>query len=809
MGTAEIGTAGTGTVGVDTVGVGAAQRQPAELPRTVRTHCPYCALQCAMDLTVTESLRPEAGASTEAAGRPGLEVEVTGAEFPTNQGRLCRKGATAAALLGDHEDRITTPLRQLRDETGRRTGEFEELGWEEALDHIAARVREIQEAHGPDALGVFGSGGLTNEKTYALGKFARLALGTSQIDYNGRFCMSSASKASTMVFGLDRGLPFPLTDLDEACTILLLGSNVADTMPPFVQHLEGAREAGGLTVVDPRRSNTAELTAAGAGTHIAPVPGGDLVLLLALAHVVLAEGFADQEYLAERVSGLEEFRRAVSAWWPERAQAETGVGADQIRRTARRLGHAASAARSGGSPVYILTGRGVEQHTDGTDTARAAISLALLLGLPGAVSDAGRPRGGYGTLTGQGNGQGGREMGQKSDQLPGIRSITSPADREHIAQVWGMAPEEIPGPGLPAAQLLHRMGPRRKRAAGAEHHQGVSALFVHGSNIAVSAPDAGRVIENLRALDLLVVADFFLSETAQEADVVLPVLQWAEEEGTMTSLEGRVLRRRRAVAPPDDGPRSELWIWKELAGRLGHTTGFTDDPEEVFDEIRAATCGAAADYSGLEWSMIDAGQAPYWPLPPSNGRPAPSRSAGLRARGAEHPTGERSATGEPVIGTPRMFTEGFAHSDGRAHLAALRPRRQSAPAAGELTLTTGRVMEHYQSGAQTRRVEPLRQVHPEVFLQVHPVTAREHGLTDGGYAVVENAQGEMTARVRCDEGIRADTVFAPFHFAGSGAANLLTRGLIDPHSSMPEFKSTPVRIRPADPAAEPKLGAGS
>lgn len=759
---------------------------PEQSTRTVKTHCPYCALQCAMNLTVTE----RDGAATD--------YEIEGASFPTNRGRLCRKGNTAHELLKRTGDRIMAPLVQERAADGARTGAFRETTWDHALNVIADRVRNIQEAHGRDAVGVFGSGGLTNEKAYALGKFARVGLGTSHIDYNGRFCMSSASKASTLVFGLDRGMPFPLTDLDDACTILLLGSNVADTMPPFVQHLAGAREKGGLIVVDPRRSTTAELTADGGGLHIAPAPGGDLVLLLALANVIIEEGFAAQSYLDSRVEGYAEFRRSVSHWWPERAQATTGVGADQIRAVARKLGHAAHAARHGGDPVYILTGRGVEQHRDGTDTACAAISLALVLGLPGARTD-GRSRGGYGTLTGQGNGQGGREMGQKSDQLPGNRRITDPEDRAHMAQVWGVAETEIPGPGTPATQLLHTMGTVDEWG----EPKGVSALFVHGSNIAVSAPDTGRVIRNLRSLELLVVADFFMSETASEADVVLPVLQWAEEDGTMTNLEGRVLRRRKAVDPPsgrshvspatDVGPRSELWIWHELARRLGSPAEFPVDPRAVFAEIREATSGAAADYSGLDWDLIDAGHAPYWPVPSST------------------LSGEESLTGEPVVGTSRMFEERFAHANGKARLTALRPRRQPVPVAGQLTFTTGRVMEHYQSGAQTRRVDALRQVHPEVVVQIHPATAAEHGLDEGGYAVVENAQGSMVAKVEFAAGIRSDTIFAPFHFPGQGTANLLTRGLTDPQSFMPEFKNTPASIRAATaeevPAGESTPGA--
>lgn len=712
-----------------------------------RTHCPYCALQCAMTLSVDDA-GPAGTAPT---------VTVAGARFPTNRGRLCRKGATAARLLGDRPDRLTAPL--IREGADRGATALREASWDEALDLVATRLIALQHRHGPDAIGVFGSGSLTNEKAYTLGKFARTALRTSRIDYNGRFCMASAAKAATEVFGLDRGLPFPLTDLDEACTVVLFGSNVADTMPPFVQHLQKARDLGGLIVVDPRRSTTAQLTEAGAGHHIAPAPGTDLPLLLSLAHVLLAEGLADERYLGRRTTGLEDFRRSVADWWPERAQAACGVSALRIRWLARHLAAAARAAKAGGDPVVILTGRGVEQHRDGTDTAKAAISLALLLGLPGTR------HGGYGTLTGQGNGQGGREMGQKADQLPGLRSITAPADRQTVAARWGTTAEALPGPGLPATQLLHTLGTER----------GVKALLVHGANVVVSAPDARHVERGLRALDLLVVCDFFLSETAALADVVLPVLQWAEEDGTLTNLEGRVLRRRRAVTGPA-GARSELWILAELARRLGSTVPLAEEPEEVFAEIRRVTAGGPADYSGLGWDRC-AEVAAYWPLtgPPST---------------------ETTETGEPVLGTPRVFTDRFAHPDGRAHLGTITVRGAQPASAQGLTLTTGRLMEHYQSGTQTRRVAELLGVHPEATVSVHPATAAQRGLTDGGRAELRSATGTARARVVLDAGLRTDSVFMPFHFAGAGAANRLTAGLLDPRSQMPEFKSTPVDLHP-------------
>nr|WP_159555057.1 molybdopterin oxidoreductase family protein [Citricoccus sp. K5] len=731
---------------------------PAATATATRTHCPYCALQCSMTLTVEPAASPAAS-----------PITVTGAEFPTNRGRLCRKGATSAVLLGDRPDRLTTPLirdRVPRGRANRDSAPLREATWDEALDLVASRITALQQRHGRDAIGVFGSGSLTNEKAYTLGKFARTALRTSRIDYNGRFCMASAAKAATEVLGLDRGLPFPLTDLDTACTVLLLGSNVADTMPPFVQHLEKARSHGGLIVVDPRRSATAQLTGDGAGHHLAPAPGGDLPLLLSVAHVLLAEGLADEDYLSRRTTGLSSFRRSVADWWPERGQSVSGVSAGRIRWLARHLAAAARASKSGGDPVFILTGRGVEQHRDGTDTAKAAISLALLLGLPGTR------HGGYGTLTGQGNGQGGREMGQKADQLPGLRSITDPADREVTARHWGLPADALPGPGLAATQLLHTLG--------TEH--GVKALLVHGANVAVSAPDVQHVQEGLRALELLVVCDFFRSETAEFADVVLPVLQWAEEDGTLTNLEGRLLRRSRAVDGPE-GARSELWILAELARRLGSAVPLASEPTEVFEEIRRVTAGSRADYSGVAWDRLGE-VAAYWPLDDHD-------------PGTHPGTQEVTVSGEPVIGTPRVFTESFGHPDGKAHLGPILVRDPQPPSAQGITLTTGRLMEHYQSGTQTRRVPDLLSVHPEATVSVHPATAGGLRLVEGAHAELRSTLGSMQARVVFDAGLRTDTVFVPFHFAGRGAANRLTAGLLDPQSQMPEFKNTPVTLHPA------------
>jgi assimilatory nitrate reductase catalytic subunit len=300
---------------------------------------------------------------------------------------------------------------------------------------------------------------------------------------------------------------------------------------------------------------------------------------------------------------------------------------------------------------------------------------------------------------------------------------------------------------------------------------GPRALLVFGSNPAVSAPQAARITEKLSALDLLVVADLVPSETAQLADVVLPVTQWAEEEGTMTNLEGRVLRRKRLRTPPA-GVRSDLDILRALAIRLGEPeTRYPAEPRAVFDELCRASAGGKADYSGISYERLDAGEALHWPCPASD---------------APHP------------GTPRLFLDRFAHPDGRARFTAV-DHRDAAELPGPTYpyyATTGRVLPHYQSGAQTRRVSELNEAAPEPFVEVHPDTAKRAGLRDRELAVISSARGSTVARTKLVETLRPDTVFLPFHFPGDGRANLITNTALDPRSGMPEFKVCAVRLEP-------------
>ncbi len=654
-------------------------------------------------------------------------------KFPVNLGGLCVKGWTSAGTL-KHAERLSTPL--VRNEHGA----LVPADWDTALSLTAAAFRRAQDLGGRDAVGVFGGGSLTNEKAYLLGKFARVALRTANIDYNGRFCMSSAAAGASRAFGVDRGLPFPLADIARAEAILLVGANVAETMPPLMRFFEEQQRNGGrLIVADPRRSPTA----AWAQIHLRLRPGSDVALANGILHVLVRENLVNLDYIRDRTDGFDAVRHAVAAYWPGRVESITGVPEADLVATARLLGSARTA--------MILTARGAEQHAHGVDSVLGFINVALSLGLVG------RQFCGFGTLTGQGNGQGGREHGQKADQLPGYRCIEDPAARRHLAAIWNVAEGDIPGKGTSAYELFDACG-----TSG-----GVRALFITGSNPVVSAPHALHIAERLRRLEFLAVSDFFLSETAALAHVVLPAAQWAEEDGTITNLEGRVIRRRRAVLPPQL-VRTDIDILCGLARHLGKSDGFSHaDSASVFDELRRASAGGIADYSGITYERIDREDGVFWPCPSE-----------------DHP------------GTPRLFAENFPTPSGRAAFVAVEDQQpvESPDEAFPLYLTTGRALAHYQSGTQTRRIPALLDAAPRPVAEIHPFQARRHALEDGGTITLRTRRGSARFVVKVTPDIRQDTVFVPFHWGDEGSANRLTNPALDPISKMPEFKACAVRI---------------
>ncbi len=689
----------------------------------VPTHCCYCGMQCGMNLRVSD----------ETGRVVGVEPRY---DFPVNAGKLCPKGVTAYQTI-HHPDRLTTPLI-------RKNGELVPATWDEALDMVAAKIKEIQGRYGNAAFGMFGGVSMTTEKCYWAGKFARVALKTPNIDYNGRFCMAAAAGAAIKALGVDRGLFNPWTDILLADCILIGGSNTAECHPTAIRYLWQARDRGArLIVIDPRETPTARV----ADIHLQLRPGTDSALMNGILNVIVSEGYVDEEFVRSHTNGYELFREAIKPYTPEWAEAITGVPAGKIRAAAHMFGRAATG--------MVFYARGIEQQSKGVENVLTYLNLLLLTG------KIGKPGCGGGTLTGQGNGQGGREHGQKADQLPGYRLITNPEHRAYIARVWGIPEEELPGKGYSAYELLD-----------AVYRKEVRGLFIYCSNPAVSAPNTNHVLKALRNLDFLVVSDFYLSETGRLADVVLPTTVWAEDEGTTTNAEGRVIKINKAVEPPP-GVKTDWQIFNLLAERLGAGQYFrANSPREIFEELRIASKGGVADYSGITYEKIEANGGIFWPCPDE-----------------AHP------------GQARMFEGGrFYHPDGRAQIIMVeyRPPGEEPDEEFPLVLTTGRVVFHYLSGNQTRRVGFLKEKCPDPYLEIHPVTAAKYGVIDGMWCTVRTRRGEMRLRAKVTKTIRPDTLFIPYHWGDKKAANQLTNPALDPVCRMPEFKACAAAVGPVE-----------
>lgn len=651
--------------------------------------------------------------------------------FPTTHGLMCIKGMHAHEQI-HHPDRLLHPLL-------RKNGSLAKTTWDELFTQTAEAFQKIQAKYGKEAVAVYGGGALTNEKAYLLGKFARVALQTPHMDYNGRYCMSSAAVAGQMAFGVDRGLPFPASDIPLADCLIIIGSNVFDTLPPLTAYLIDARNRGcRIIVVDPRRTQTAQM----ADVHLALRPSTDLALANGLLHLLIENGQIDEKFISDRTSGFDDVKKCVSKYDPATVAKITDLPEELIRKTAGLFGSAEKG--------MILTARGAEQQTKGADTVLAFINIVL------ATGKIGRPGCGYGALTGQGNGQGGREHGQKADQLPGYRKIDNPVHRKEICDVWGFPEEMLPGKGKSAQEIFHAIISGEIRG-----------LLVMGSNPAVSAPNGNPINEALKKLDFLAVADFFPSETVEMAHAVMPSALFIEEEGTVTNFEGRVLYRRKILSSPGE-VRTDIQILTALANALGARRFFDySNTRDVFEEFRRATRGGIADYSGLTYERIDNERGIFWPCPTP-----------------DHP------------GTPRLFADRFFHSDGKARFHAVLHRDPpEMPSANfPLVLTTGRLLEHYLSGTQTHRIPALEKKQPEPYAEIHPAVARSHQIQDGEMIRLVSPRGTIVLRARISETIRADLVFVPFHWGGLQSINQLTSDAWDPRTKMPTFKHCAVRV---------------
>jgi assimilatory nitrate reductase catalytic subunit len=709
--------------------------------KLVKTHCCFCGQQCGIQLKVKDN-------------------QVVGfepwTEFPFNQGMLCPKGVRRY-LQSSHHDRLTGAYA--RDPASPEG--FRSIPYDEAIRRVASEIRRIQSAYGNDAFGVLGGASMTTEKCYLLGKFARVCLKTRHIDYNGRLCMVSAAAGNKKAFGIDRA-GNPMSDIPLAEVIWIGGANVAECAPITTSYVWQARENGAKIInVDPRITpvaRTADL--------VLPVkPGRDAALFAGVLHLMIENDWLDHDFINKYTVGFEKAAEAVRDWTPRRTAEVTGIAEKAIRQAAEWWGTAKTS--------FLMHARGMEQHAHGVNNVLASINIVL------ASGRIGRPGCGYSTITGQGNGQGGREHGQKADQLPGGRDIENPEHRKFIADFWGTPEPELPHAGVDCYELF------RKVEAGE-----IKGLLSWSFNPVVSLPDSTFIKRMLEKLEFFACADFFLSETARFADVVLPGSQHEEDEGTVCSTEGRVIKVNQAVTPPGDA-RQDWRILQDIGKALGRERGFTfASPGEIFDELRRASKGGVADYSGITYEKIERQMGVFWPCR------------------------DTDRDGNPVDdpGTPRLFEPGswnpvakgagpFYFPDGKARFHAIHyePPTEDVDTDYPVILTTGRVVSMFLSGNQTRRIGPLVDQYPEPLLELHPILAKEYGIADGDWVTVESRRGSLTVRCQVVTTIRPDTVFVPYHWPGAKSVNLATISSQDPISKIPEYKVCAARVRKAEP----------
>ncbi|ENH97151.1 NasC nitrate/nitrite assimilative reduction [Gracilibacillus halophilus YIM-C55.5] len=698
------------------------KQQKVQSEHTFDTQCPFCSMQCKMQLIEQRIVTRK-------------KQKTVGKDNPTSEGRLCVKGMNAHqhAL---HHNRLKQPLLKVN-------GEFQPVSWEVAYQTIQERFQMIQNTDGQDSLSVYGSASLTNEEAYLLGKFARVALGTKYIDYNGRLCMASAATGANLSFGLDRGFTNTLQEVPETRCILLAGTNIAECQPTMMPYFEKAKENGAYIIaIDPRETKTTQL----ADLHLKNKPGSDIAIANGMLKILIEEQYIDPTFIETRTEHFEEVERYVTSLDLNEIATVSGVSVDDLYQAAKVFGHEDSG--------MIFTARGIEQQINGTETVRGFLNLLL------ATGKIGKKYSGFGAITGQGNGQGAREHGQKADQLPGYRSIENPNHRAYIADIWGIKESELPGKGVSAYEMFEEI-----------ESGSISSMFVMCSNPVVSNPNANFIQSALKKLKFLVVVDLFLSETAKLADLVLPSTSYLEDEGTVTNVEGRVMLREASY--PIQGEAKHDWqILCDIADRLGKGTYFSfPSAEAIFEELRLASQKGKADYSGITYDRLRKEEGIRWPCTSKN---------------------------DP--GTERLFEETFAHPDGKAKMAVVKNQTlKQKPQPNNnypLYLTTGRVMSHYLTGEQTRMSPSLAAREFEAYVEMHPETADFFDIKENSLVKVISEHGWIIVRSKRSTSIRKDTVFVPFHWTETQNVNRLVADQLDPYCRMPGFKISVVTISP-------------
>ncbi len=671
-------------------------------------------------------------------------IHVQGRDGPANHGRLCVKGRYGFDYA-HHRQRLSVPL--IRKPGVKKSGDFSvdpdnwrdafrEASWEEALEYAAGGLAGIRDRYGKYALAGFGSAKGTNEEAYLFQKLVRTGFGSNNVDHCTRLC--HASSVAALLEGVGSGaVSNQVSDVQYAEVVLVIGSNPTVNHPVAATWIKNAVKNGTkLIVADPRRTELARHA-----THVLQFNADtDVAMLNAIMHVIVAEGLVNRDFIRDRTSGYAALAENVKKYSPETMAPICGIPAQTIREVARLY------ATSKGS--MILWGMGISQHVHGTDNARCLIALALMTG------QIGRPGTGLHPLRGQNNVQGASDSGLIPMMYPNYQRVDNPEAQARFAKLWGK--EDLdPKPGLTVVEIMH-----------AAKKKEIRGMYVMGENPAMSDPDVDHAREALAALDHLVVQDIFLTETAYLADVVLPATAWPEKDGTVTNTDRMVQLGRKAVEPPG-AAKEDLWIIQEIAKRMGLPWNY-GHVSEVFVEMRAGMDTIA----GISWERLE------------------------RDSAVTYPCEQEGDPGQPVV-----FTEHFPTATGRARFvpADLIPADEQPDANYPMVLITGRQLEHWHTGAMTRRAGVLDAIEPEPMASFHPLDLDGLGVGSGEVVTVASRRGAISLYARADAGTPRGAVFIPFCYY-EAAANKLTNPVLDPVGKIPEFKYCAVKVKKGGPA---------
>jgi formate dehydrogenase major subunit len=692
--------------------------------RSVTTTCAYCGVGC----------------SFHAELRGDTVVRMTpNAAGQANEGHACIKGRFAFGYA-THEDRITAPMiRESIDDPWR------EVSWDEAFEYTAARLKSIQERHGPDSIGGITSSRCTNEETYLVQKMVRAAFGNNNVDTCARVCHSPTGYGLKTTLGESAGTQ-AFRSVARADVVIVMGANPSDAHPVFASRLKRRlREGARLIVIDPRRIDLVDGPHVRADHHLALRPGSNVAMINALAHVVVTEGLEDREFIAARCE-----EQPYRAWRefiareqnsPETTERITGVPASEVRAAARLFAAAPNAA--------IYYGLGVSEHSQGSTTVMGIANLAM------ATGNLGREGVGVNPLRGQNNVQGSCDMGSFPHELPGYRHISDSAVRALFEQEWGV--ELQPEPGLRIPNMFS--------ASISGHFKG---LYVQGEDLAQSDPNTNHVEQALRSLECLIVQDLFLNETARFAHVFLPGSSFLEKNGTFTNAERRISMVRKAIEPLAG---LEDWeVTMALSKALGYPMDYSH-PSQIMDEIARLT----PTFAGVDYDRLDRLGSIQWPC----------------------------NTDAPE-GTPTMHVDEFVRGKGYFAITGFVPTDERATRKFPLLLTTGRILSQYNVGAQTRRTANSA-FYGEDVLEIHPFDAQERGIGDGDWCGVTSRAGETVLRAVLTERVQPGVIYTTFHFPSSGA-NVITTDNSDWATNCPEYKVTAVQVTKVTESSEWQRG---